>query len=245
MKVDKIKKHLKVIKNFLLDVFFPKYCLGCGVEGRYICENCQNFLGEAPLICPVCGKGNFSGQRHLYCPSRYQLDGLVSIWEYEGLIKKTIHYIKYRRLGDAVSEIVALSWVTMVKDPERFVSFFSFLVEKPVITFVPLTSRKNRQRGFNQSELIAREFGKITDLEVLPLLKKVKETQSQTKLNKKERIENVKNSFALKKEGLKIPKCLILVDDIWTTGATMKEATQILKQAGVQEIWGFTFARTV
>ncbi len=160
-------------------------------------------------------------------------------------MKKAIHHIKYRHLGDAVSEIVALSWETMAKDPERFAAFFSFLAEKPLLSFVPLTPQKTWQRGFNQAELIAKEFGKITGLEVLPLLKKVKTTRSQTALDRQERVENVKNVFALKKEELKIPKNLILIDDVWTTGATMKEAAQTLKRAGVQKIWGFTLARTV
>ena len=242
---NKITKGLKLAKDFILDILYPRYCLGCGAEGQYICENCQNFLGEASLICPVCRKGSFSGQRHPHCPSRYQLDGLISIWEYEGLIKKVIHYIKYRHLGDAVSEIIALSWKTMRQDPERFSAFFSFLAENPSLTFIPLTARKKRQRDFNQAELIARGFGKITSLEILPLLKKVKETKSQTELKKEERLENVRGVFALKKNNLSIPKNLILVDDVWTTGATMKEAARTLKRAGVRKIWGLTLARTV
>ena len=245
MKAKKIKGKLKAAKDFILDTFFPKYCLGCGAEGLYICENCQNFLGEVSLVCPVCGKSSFSGQRHPYCPSRYQLDGLISIWEYEGLIKKAIHYIKYHHLGNAIAEIVALSWEAIMKDPERFATFLSFLTEKPSLSFIPLTTRKKRQRGFNQSELIAQAFGKIIGLASFPLLEKIKETKSQTGLNKGERLENVRGIFTLKKNNLSIPKNLILVDDVWTTGATMKEAARTLKQAGVQKIWGLTLARTV
>lgn len=241
----KMKEKLKLIKDFLLDILYPRYCLGCGAEGQYICENCQNFLGEASLICPVCGRGSFSGQRHPDCPSRYQLDGLISVWEYEGLMKKVIHQIKYHHLGDAVSEVVALSLKAMAKDPERFAAFFAFLAEKPLITFIPLTARKKRRRGFNQAEFIAREFGKMTDLAILPLLQKVKETKSQTELEKEGRQQNVKGVFALRKGVLKIPKNLILVDDVWTTGATMREAARLLKQVGARKIWGFTLARTV
>jgi len=246
IKKNKIREGLKSIGNFFLDIFFPRNCLGCGKEGKYICENCRTFLGEAPLICPVCGRGSFSGQRHIDCPSRYQLDGLVALWEYEGLIKTAIHYIKYRKLGDAVSELVALSLETMSKDKERFASFFSDLfTEKPFITFIPMFSKKERKRGFNQSELIARALGKITGLETISLLEKMKETESQTRLKKEKRLKNIEGAFSLKADSLKPPENLILVDDIWTTGATMKEGAKILKQSGAKKIWGFVLARTV
>ncbi len=240
------KKALKSIGDFFLDILSPKNCLGCGEEGKYICRRCQTFLGEAPLVCPVCGKGSFSGQKHIDCPSRYKLDGLVAIWEYEGLTKTIVHNIKYRKLRAAIPEFMKLSLETMAKDRERFASFFSYLFsEKPSITFIPLSSGKKRERKFNQSELMAREFGKITGLEIIPLLKKVKETESQTKLKKEERLKNVKGVFALKENSLGVPKNLVLIDDVWTTGATMKEAGKILKQSGAKRVWGFTFARTV
>jgi len=134
----------------------------------------------------------------------------------------------------------------MAKDKERFASFFSYLFsEKPLITFIPLSFGKERKRGFNQSELIARALGKITGLETISLLKKIKETQSQTRLKKEERLKNIEGAFSLKTDGLKLPENLILVDDIWTTGATMKEGSKILKQSGVKKIWGFVLARTV
>lgn len=242
---DKIIKSLKLIENFFLDVLFPKSCIGCGKEGRYICEKCSTFLGEAPLICPVCGKGSFSGQKHIYCPSRNKLDGLVSVWEYEGLAKAIIHNIKYRKLGDAVSEFTELSFKTMAKDKERFTSFFSYLYsKKPLIAFVPMFFKKKRKRGFNQSELIAKEVSKITGLEWISLLEKTKENKSQTELNRKERLDNVRGVFSLVKKE-KMPENLILIDDIWTTGATMKECCAILKKAGVKKIWGFVLARKI
>lgn len=192
----KIRKNLKLIENFFLDILFPKNCIGCGKEGKYICEKCSTFLGEALLICPVCGKGSFSGQKHIYCPSRNKLDGLISVWEYEGLAKAIIHNIKYRKLGDAVLEFTELSFKTMAKDKERFASFFSCLYsQKPLITFVPMFFRKKKKRRFNQSELTAEKVSKITGLEWISLLGKTKENKSQTELNKEERTNNVKGVF--------------------------------------------------
>ena len=241
-----MREELKSIGNFFLDIFFPRNCLSCGKEGKYICENCRTFLGEAPLVCPVCGRGSFSGQRHIDCPPRHKLDGLVAVWEYEGLAKIVIHGIKYRKLGDAVSEFIELSLEAMAKDKERFASFLSYLLsEKPLITFIPMFSKKERKRGFNQSELIARALGKMTGLETVSLLEKIKETESQTGLKKEKRLKNIEGAFSLKTDSLKLPENLILVDDVWTTGATMKEGSKILKQSGAKKIWGFVLARTV
>jgi competence protein ComFC len=243
---EKTESLFKKIGSFLIDLFFPKKCIGCGKEGRYICEKCSTFLGEASLICPVCEKGSFSGERHKSCSSRYKLDGLVSVWEYEGLAKAVIHNIKYRCLGDAVSEFTKLSFRTILKDKERFASFLNFVFsENPLITYVPMTRRKEMERKINHTEMIAKELSKIIKVEIRPLLKKIKETESQTKLSKEERKENVKGVFSLREEGMILPQKIILVDDVWTTGATMRECCKVLKKGGVEKVWSYTFARTV
>ena len=239
-------KGLEEIKKFILDILFPIECVGCGKGGKYICEKCSTFLGEASLICPVCQKPSFSGQRHNYCPSRHHLDGLVGVWEYEGMVRKLFHEIKYGKVRNAISELTELSFKIMTKDEARFASFFSFLFsEKPIITFVPMHDKKEWRRGFNQSKLIAEEISKITNLEVMSLLEKVKRTESQAKLDKAERVKNIEGVFNIRKDQNKIPEKLVLIDDIWTTGATMKECCKVLKKVGVKKVWGFTLARTV
>jgi len=118
-----------------------------------------------------------------------------------------------------------------------------YVPEDMVITFVPMFKKREKQRGFNQAELIAKELGQITNREVVPLLEKIKDTPSQTELNKEERVKNVRDSFQIKKE-VNCPKNVLIVDDIWTSGATMEECARILKKSGVEIIRGFTLART-
>ncbi len=250
-------KGLNEVKNFLVDILFPKTCIGCGREGEYICQNCRVFFGEAPLICPVCQKPSFGGQKHEHCSSKHNLDGLVSVWEYEGAIKRMIHQIKYAWVTDVIPELLRISAEAMARDPSRFSSFFAFIAGKnPTVTFVPMHIRKEKKRGFNQAKLIAEEFGKITNLKVAPLLKKDRKTEPQEKLDREKRLENVKGVFSPlrnqrfltgftfgSQEG--IPENLILIDDVWTTGATMKECSRVLKKAGAKKVWGFTLARTV
>ena len=151
------------IKKGILDVLFPALCASCGKEGAYICETCSVFLGEAPLICPVCDVSNFGGARHAYCESRrYGLDGLASIREYEGVMKRLLGQIKYARVSPPVTELVERAFRTMAKDQQRFASFLSFLFEEnTVITYVPIFLRREKRRGFNQAQLLAREVGKV------------------------------------------------------------------------------------
>jgi len=207
---------LHKIKEGALDILLPKKCVGCGREGKYLCQKCSLFLSEAPLIFPGGG-----------------LVEVISIWEYEGVIKKLIHQIKYQGLTDAITELV-----------ERVFELWEMNIpEDTYITYVPMEKKKEKKRGFNQAELIAEELGKILGKKVVPLLRKVRETRSQTELNEEERLINVKNAFSAISKVL--PDNVLLVDDIWTTGATMKECSKVLKKAGVKNIFGFTLARTI
>ncbi len=205
------------LKENIIDILFPKICVGCGKEGNYICEKCSLFLSEATSIF---ARGN--------------LREVISVWEYEGLIKKIILRIKYDGIFDTINELVKK--VFERREP--------YIPEDMVITFVPMFKKKEKRKGFNQAELIARKVGEITGREVLPLLEKIKDTPSQTELDKKERVKNVKNSFQMKK-GASCPRDILIVDDVWTSGATMEECARVLRKSGARNIRGFVLARTV
>ncbi len=238
-------KVIEKIKKSFLDAFFPKFCFGCKKEGRYLCSSCTLFLSEAAFICPDCGKVEYFGKSHKSCRKRRHLDGLVSLWDYEGLIKKLIREGKYRSLIDVYEELVEYGFYTVKKNRGRFSLFLSFLFEEDtVITFVPLYKKKERRRGFNQAEEIAKNIGRVTKKDVFSLLKKEKETLSQTRLTKEERRENVKAVFSCNYIKKKIPKNIVLVDDVWTSGATMRECCRVLKENGAKKVWGFTIAKT-
>jgi len=208
------------IKDIILDILFPKVCINCKREGKYICDKCKVFISEAePLI--------YTGE----C-----LDGLISVWDYEGLIKELIQMIKYQGITDAIKELMPRE---LPQDPS-----LRFRMTMPyIVTYVPMYIKKEKIRGFNQAEIIARELAKKVEVRPLPLLEKVVDTQDQTKLSKEERFENVKASFTINGnvEGI---ESVLLVDDVFTTGATMKECCKVLKKAGINKVWGFTLART-
>lgn len=235
------------IKNLILDILFPKFCLGCGKEGKYICDKCKLFVSETMPVCPVCYKSSFFGETHSDCLRKYGLDGLTSIWDYDGLIKKIIYMIKYDGLTHAIDECVESSFKLIAEDINRFYSFLSFLSsDNGCITYVPMHIKKEKKRGFNQAEIIAKKIGKVSSRRVVSLLRKTIDTKNQTKLDREERLENIKNCFQFcdNWDKLSLSQNLILVDDVFTSGATMKECCKVLKQAGIKKVWGFTLART-
>jgi competence protein ComFC len=216
-----MSRHLKIIWNWILDILYPKLCIGCGKEGMYLCKDCEIFLSEVdPLTLGVDGK----------TPSV-----VTSVWEYEGVMEKLIKKIKYEGCYDIVSELI-----------DKVLQKIELnLPQDAVITFVPMFKKKERQRGFNQSEIIAKELGKRLNRPVVKLLKKIKDTPSQVGLNPQERMANVRNAFRLTLgvDG-KTPSVLI-VDDVYTTGATMGECIKTLKESGIKNVWGFTLSKTM
>ena len=204
---------LEKLKGGILDILFPRLCLGCGREGLYICKDCEIFLSEVPNTIP----------------------GLVTVWEYEGIIEKAIWKIKYDGCYHIIDELVekALEKVELNLPGDTY------------ITYVPMYPKKERERGFNQSELIARKLGAVHARSVHRLLAKIKDNRSQVGLSPKEREENVKGVFCLTPD---VKQCcltsgVVLVDDVYTTGATAKECVKVLKKAGAKNVWVFTLAR--
>jgi len=205
-------KELIKIKDGLLDILWPKMCLDCGEEGRYICSNCEVFLSEVDM-------------------SRTDI---VSMWEYEGLIKKLINKIKKEGCYDIINELME----------KIFMKTEFALPENTYITYVPMRERKLRSKGFNLSELIARKVGEKVNKPVVNLLKKIKENRSQEDLGVAERRENVKDVFAVREDCI-CPANVLLVDDFLVSGTTMRECFGILKSAGVKKVFGFTLARVI
>ena len=173
------------IKKFALDLFFPVFCVGCGCEGRYLCRRCSEFLGEAALICPVCEQSTFTGQTHATCKGTYALEGLIGVWEYEGVIKQLLLRIKYGGFAHAAQETVERAFLAMAQDSARFSPFLSFLLKKDTaLAWVPMWKPKERRRGYNQSELLAKEIAVISGNSAANLLEKTRDTKSQTELDK-------------------------------------------------------------
>ena len=218
----------------ILDFVFPKNCLVCGKEGRYICEECIKKVPRAREICPYCHHYSINGRTHFNCIRKLGLDGLTSIWEHEGIIRKAILALKYKyatEIGKEISEYTIASVGGLT------------LPSAHILTPIPIYWHKQNTRGFNQSIELSGNIAENLRLKFVPdlLIKKVS-TAPQAGLSRGERQTNLKGSFILNKN-LEVPDSALLFDDVFTTGSTLFEAAKVLKKGGVKKVWGLTITR--
>lgn len=212
-------------------LLMPIECLSCKTESDWICPSCRRGLSLQNENFCFCGK---SGEKGLCAKHQRELglDGLTTLFSYtEPAVKELISQIKYRGHIDGVNFLTRYYQKAVLARLPR---------GEWIVTSVPLSKERYQTRGFNQSELLAR---KLTEplYDYIDLLIKRRETKPQAKLNKKLREKNLLGSFAVKK-GQETPSQVILVDDVVTTGSTLKEAAKVLRKAGVQSVWGLTIA---
>lgn len=220
----------------ILDFVFPKNCLECHKEGNYICSGCLAKVRLAKPICPMCEKASIDGLTHIKCLKKFGLNGLTSVWEYEGVIRKAILALKYKYATEAGRELCGIF--------AEYIGNSSFLLPKPsVFVPIPIYWYRENQRGFNQSIEIGRKFAEGIDMEFISdLLIRSRSTKPQVELKGEERRQNLKGVFSIK-QGFSVPPSVILFDDVYTTGSTLKEACKVLKRAGTEKVWGLTLAR--
>lgn len=224
-----------------MDVLFPKSCLNCQREGSYLCQDCQSLLDilessfclcKKPSRLPMAGKCRSCADKHL--------DGLYFAVRYgNNLVKKIIHRFKYEPYAKDLASPLAFLIITHFNLMQK-----SFDGDNCILLPIPLSKRKLRQRGYNQSEEIARVLSENLKIPLMQnCLFKNKETPSQMTLSREEREKNIKGAFSVNPSARLRARKILLVDDVYTTGATMEEAAKILKKAGAKEVWGISVAR--
>lgn len=236
------KYYLKKVKDFFLNLFFPKFCFGCQKEGSYLCQDCQSTLEilenhfclcKKPIRSPKIGKCK-------KCFSK-KLNGLYFALSYQDqLIKNLIHCFKYRPFIKGLGKTLTSLIITHFQLTEKQKCDFSDFLLIPV----PLTKKRLMWRGFNQSEEIGKELSKFLEIPLVNnVLFKIKETLAQIELSDEEREENIKQAFLVKNEKEIKGRKILLVDDVYTTGSTLEESALSLKRAGAKEVWGVVVAR--
>jgi len=235
------------LKDSLLDFVFPPHCLLCNSSissdemqddtypKNLVCRNCWDSLNILPHpFCPLCR--SFLDQTLSRCPKCPQSSSLSlnrSLGVFDPYYQTLIHHFKYNRkfsigknLGRRLGEILK---------KEEFSKGFDYIMP------VPLHYSRKRERGYNQSKIIAREISESTSV---PIAEKVlirkKKTKDQTHLSPEERERNVRGAFVVRADSTLQGKKVILVDDVMTTGATLKECARVIKEAGAREVVGVT-----
>ncbi|NOY35880.1 MAG: ComF family protein [bacterium] len=206
----------------ILSVLYPQKCLGCGLKNEILCRRCVQKIDYPTL--PASG--------NVFAAADYN----------DGFAKKTIWLLKYRKIKTAAKPLAELLHTRIVQRP----SLAAALKKGSwIIIPVPLSKKRLRERGFNQSELIARNLSDRMSVRMAPdVLYKLKDTPSQVSIkDRKERLANLTDSFAAKNTRLVKDKNVILVDDVTTTGATLKEAHKTLRAAGAKKVIALVVAR--
>lgn len=226
----------------LLSVLFPRVCVSCKTWGTYLCLRCENALEHVTTqICPICERPAIDGKTHPPCTTRYTIDGLISAVVYAGSARALVHELKFRYVADIGSILIEELLRALLNNRS---SEKEIIRDKPVVIPIPLHKRRENWRGFNQAEilacLIAKKLGYVCDTEILV---RKKHTQQQATLPVKERRNNLGDAFLVTAEKQLVGKGVILVDDVWTTGSTMRSAASVLKRAGARSVWGLVYAR--
>lgn len=211
-----IKKVMNRFIEALLEIIYPNenYCILCKDEG---CDR----------ICASC----LNSIRKIEMAD----SEILSYGYYGGVLKHLILNLKYKHdfsAGDILSEILA-EYIKKNIDYSNY-----------ILTYIPLSKKSKKKRGFNQCEYISKKISRILNIEVLEILVKDKETIEQKKLKKHERSKNIQGAFK-KKNGIDIKGYnIILIDDVSTTGNTMMEAYRILQKNSVKNIKLLTLAKS-
>lgn len=223
----------------LVDILFPKTCLECKKPGEYVCSNCVLKVKHSKPICPICKKASIDGITHVKCKKPQGLDGLTSVWEYRGVIRKALLGLKYK-FAKEISEELA-DYICLYLKSE-----ITALPNNTVLVPVPLHRRRKNWRGFNQVGVIGELLSKKMAWEFKNnlLIRKISK-RPQTELKGEERRKNVRGVFSLNRTYLPTAnyQSLIIFDDVYTTGSTLKEAGKVLKRNGAKKVWGLTVAR--
>jgi len=240
------------MKNYLLDLLYPPRCAVCRcivkINGpRLLCPDCAGGFVPIGIDGPSCVKcGAPTGVSSRVCPScnkkTHILNSNYALFLYEGREREIIMNLKYY-FGPPLMEFIQ-KIMTEAFDKTK-------LVEADYIIPVPIHRKKEKNRGFNQSYLLALCLSEITGVPILKdVLLRVKNTQAQSGLGFHERLLNIKDAFDVPQKApfdeksIIQSKVIILVDDIYTTGSTMNECASVLLKNGAKSVNGFTFCVT-
>jgi competence protein ComFC len=230
-----------------LALIYPDVCQLCGLERAtlaegYVGAECRRAVRVIrPPLCAKCGRP-FEGEmtHDFQCGHCLDLD-LRFDWARSaalahGPVLEAIHRYKYKRqtwFENFLAELLLRQAGPALRSPD-----WDWIIP------VPLHPLKEREREFNQAERLGRRLSEATGIQLEPgLLKRAKETRTQTLLSRAERVANVRGAFALRRECSLAGRCCLLVDDVFTTGATTSACAKVLRGAGAVSVGVWTVAR--
>lgn len=222
---------LKRLVGWLL----PAKCVGCNRLGDWWCTECQaRVVVVTNPTCQRCRTLTPIGQYCKRCRRYVSLTGILAGAHFRDPIPQAIKALKYKSTKTIAGQLAKYQLAALKRLPQK---------TRCVLVPVPLHRAKQRERGFNQSELLSSAVAARSDLPVAKALERIRPTQSQTGLAKKERIRNVAEAFRIRKNTSIKGKVVLLVDDVATTGATLNACATACRQAGARQVWGLVVAK--
>ena len=220
----------------LLGALYPPRCGGCGTIGSLWCETCQS--GLLPVCAPMCAKCGEPNVPHRLCAKcrehPLQIDFVRSVVIFQGALRQAVHRFKYQRLAslaDLFGDWLGDYWIENQLHADRIMP-------------VPLHPARERERGYNQSGLLAKRLSKRVGVPVAESgLQRIRATAVQMELDAAQRRLNVAGAFVCVDPAVR-QKRVVVIDDVCTTGATLEACAAALLQARAASVFGLTLART-
>lgn len=231
-----LQKRGRQVWNSFTNLLFPPQCGGCCAAGSLWCAACRATVKPVePPWCEKCGAPNTSMRLCSRCRAQpLQMDSIRSVALFQGPLREGIHRYKYQRLAslaDPFGDMLIEYWCTHQLTADWLVP-------------VPLHPSRERDRGYNQSNLLARRLAAGVGVPISAAgLRRTRATAVQMELNAAQRKENVAGAFACDEARVR-GKRVIVVDDVCTTGATLEACAAALLKAGAVSVMGLTLART-
>ncbi|MDF7809440.1 ComF family protein [Pontiellaceae bacterium B12219] len=233
-------------KHALLDLLYPRTCIGCGVAApepfHYICWDCwSDCTGIEAPFCKICGDPIAGSVDHDFtcfsCSAEPPaFEGARSAARYDGVVGEALRQLKYEKglwLASDMAELLKNCMKAEYPDKK-----FDLVVP------VPLHHVRRRERSYNQSAVLATELGRKIGCRSAPgMLRRIRATTTQTNLTAPQRLSNVKNAFESRRATGLTGRRVLLVDDVMTTGATVNACAKALIKGGARSVHVLTVAR--
>jgi competence protein ComFC len=216
---------IKRFLNIFLELLFPSKCINCNLRGSILCNTCIN---------------------NIHLAERPTEESIIALYDYrDQVIKKAIWQLKYYNIPHLGQKLGELLYTELIEEIQLLQTFSQ---GSPIIVIpVPISKNKKKNRGYNQSEIIARNFRKsspvkIFDLKTNIIIKKSNTIPQARLTNRNKRLQNIIGSFEIKNIEQIKGKTIIIIDDVTTTGGTMLEIMKVLKKSGAKKVIGFAVA---
>jgi ComF family protein len=230
MRLPNIKQSLI---NPLLDFIYPSQCLVCEISLPTCAPLCSGCVESLKRRCRI---HHYQGTDFEYLAASFILDRVITFWEYSPDLELLIHGVKYRGLKSAGRKLGELVTACLLSE--------SFQSDADCIVPIPLHAGRQRDRGFNQSLIYSEPIAGILQVPVYTkAVRRIRPTETQTRLTAEERQRNVEDAFVVKNPALLEGRSVLLVDDVITSGATMNSCARACLEAGALSVTGMGLAR--